>query len=105
MIIAKTFSGFSRSYSFAKFPCLGQAFFATASAASAKKMCFYKVLNVSTDATFDEIKKSYLELAKKYHPDVMTGEAIQEVSCKSHACLSFSLGKISRDFRGLSNSL
>jgi molecular chaperone DnaJ len=26
-------------------------------------------LNVSTDATLDEIKASFFELAKKYHPD------------------------------------
>ncbi len=52
--------------------------FATAKAVP--KMCYYKVLNVSTDATMEEIKKSYLELAKKYHPDVLTGEAVQEVS-------------------------
>lgn len=48
-------------------------------AAKAPKTCYYKVLNISTDASFDEIKKSYRELAKKYHPDVMTGETIQEV--------------------------
>jgi len=27
------------------------------------------VLNVSPDAKFEEIKASYLKLAKKYHPD------------------------------------
>ena len=29
----------------------------------------YKVLNISLDATDDEIKKAYRELARKYHPD------------------------------------
>ncbi len=29
----------------------------------------YKVLNVSRDATDDEVKKAYRELARKYHPD------------------------------------
>jgi DnaJ-class molecular chaperone len=41
--------------------------------------CLYKVLNISTDASMEEIKKSYLDLAKKYHPDVSSGEKIQEV--------------------------
>jgi len=36
---------------------------------SKPKVCFYKVLNVSPDAKFEEIKASYLKLAKKYHPD------------------------------------
>ena len=43
------------------------------------KTCYYKVLNISTDATLDEIKQSYRELAKKFHPDVTTGETMQEV--------------------------
>lgn len=30
---------------------------------------YYKILNVAKDATVDDIKKSYRELAKKYHPD------------------------------------
>jgi len=36
---------------------------------SKPKVCFYKVLNISPDAKFEEIKISYLKLAKKYHPD------------------------------------
>ena len=30
----------------------------------------YKVLGVSPDATQDEIKKAYRQMAKKYHPDL-----------------------------------
>lgn len=30
---------------------------------------YYKILNLKPGATFDEIKKSYLEQIKKYHPD------------------------------------
>jgi DnaJ-class molecular chaperone len=32
-------------------------------------ICYYKVLNVTTTATADEIKREYYKLAKKYHPD------------------------------------
>jgi DnaJ-domain-containing protein 1 len=41
--------------------------------------CFYKTLNVSADASFEEIRKSYLTLAKQLHPDVNTGNPAQEV--------------------------
>lgn len=37
------------------------------------KLNYYKVLNVSSQATPDQIKKSFKELAKKYHPDVSKG--------------------------------
>src|SRR3989338_9301369 len=30
---------------------------------------YYKILNARENASVDEIKKSYRELAKKYHPD------------------------------------
>jgi len=35
---------------------------------------YYKVLNLTSSATPEEIKKSYKELAKKYHPDVNKGK-------------------------------
>ena len=34
---------------------------------------YYKLLNVNEDASLDEIKKSYKNLAKKYHPDRKSG--------------------------------
>jgi DnaJ-class molecular chaperone len=32
--------------------------------------CYYKVLNVPTYATTTDIRVAYLDLVKKYHPDI-----------------------------------
>lgn len=37
---------------------------------------YYKILNVSKDSSDDEIKKAYLKLIKKYHPDVYAGDKV-----------------------------
>ncbi len=42
----------------------------------------YKILEISPDATNDELKKAYRELAKKYHPDKVShlGEEIKKAA-------------------------
>lgn len=37
----------------------------------------YKILGVEKDASDDEIKKSYRELVKKYHPDIIKGKGLE----------------------------
>lgn len=50
---------------------------------------YYKILDVDMEATIDDIKKNYISLAKKYHPDQKTGntEMFQLVS-KAYEVLS-----------------
>lgn len=35
---------------------------------------YYKILNLSQSASSIEIKKAYLDMAKKYHPDTNKGK-------------------------------
>ncbi len=41
---------------------------------------YYNVLNVSYDATLEEIKKSYRKLVKRYHPDVSKNNETKKLS-------------------------
>ncbi len=39
---------------------------------------YYKILNVSKNATLEEIKKAYKKLALKWHPDRVTPDKKDE---------------------------
>ena len=39
---------------------------------------YYKILNVNIFSNIDSIKKSYRELAMKYHPDRNSGDILSE---------------------------
>ena len=43
---------------------------------------YYKILEVASNATVDEIKKSYRKLALKYHPDRTFGDKVAEEKFK-----------------------
>ncbi|TMC14972.1 MAG: J domain-containing protein [Chloroflexi bacterium] len=43
---------------------------------------YYKILNISREATADEIKKAFRKLARKYHPDVNPGNKKAEEKFK-----------------------
>jgi molecular chaperone DnaJ len=56
------------------------------------KRCYYEVLEISKEASAEEIKRSYRKLARKYHPDVnrhdeTAEEMIKEIN-EAYACLS-----------------
>ena len=39
---------------------------------------FYELLGISEEGSFDEIKKAYKQLARKYHPDVSPPDRTEE---------------------------
>ncbi|KAL3655088.1 hypothetical protein CASFOL_000874 [Castilleja foliolosa] len=53
-------------------------FVAAASARRTSSPDYYKVLNVSRNATLQEIKAAYRSLARKYHPDMNKGPGAEE---------------------------
>lgn len=49
-----------------------------------ESVSFYAILNVPRDASDDEVKKSFRQLAQAYHPDKHTDPAL-----KAHAAAQF----------------
>ncbi len=66
---------------------------------------YYKILDIDTEATVEEIKKNYIDLAKKYHPDQKNGnsEMFQIVS-KAYETLSNKETRKEYDLYYLKNS-
>ncbi|KAJ3700189.1 hypothetical protein LUZ61_003894 [Rhynchospora tenuis] len=63
-----------QSYLQAIFLSTGRAFHATAPLGAIEKD-YYKILGVPRDASQDDIKKAFLTLAKKYHPDTNSSQS------------------------------
>ena len=63
-----------------------------------KDETFYDVLGIDPTASSKEIKESYLELSKKYHPDVNPGnpDAAAKFHTVSQAYATLSQGKLRR---------
>ena len=63
----------------------------------------YKILEVSPDATDDEIKKAFRELAKKYHPDKVShlGEDVKKAAEQKFTTLNAAYDAVKQE-RGMS---
>ena len=60
----------------------------------------YKILGVSRDATEEEIKKAYRELAKKYHPDNYQGSGLEDLAAEKMKQINEAYDSILDERRG-----
>ena len=60
----------------------------------------YKIIGVSRDASDDEIKKAYRELAKKYHPDNYQDPALAELAAEKMKQINEAYDTIQKDRQG-----
>lgn len=49
---------------------------------------FYEILELNEDATVEQVRKNYLRLAKKYHPDQGGNSQMFELISQAYECLS-----------------
>ena len=49
---------------------------------------FYEILEVNVDSSMEQIRKNYLRLAKKYHPDQGGNSEMFELISQAYECLS-----------------
>ena len=60
----------------------------------------YKTLGVSRDATDEEIKKAYRELAKKYHPDNYRESQLADLAAEKMKAINEAYDTIQRERQG-----
>ena len=56
----------------------------------------YQVLGVSPNATDDEVKNAYRELARKYHPDAYAGNPLSDLATEKMK--SYDIEEVTDDF-------
>ena len=60
----------------------------------------YKVLGVSPNATDEQIKTAYRELARKYHPDTYAGNPLSDLAEEKMQQINAAYDEIQRMRRG-----